>query len=233
MREQFKELAGMLENAYSADKHLPGKHDQMGHGSWARRTPEGGKREPEHKKGDDVEIGGAKYTIESLDYKSVSGAKSWARKQDNAGDLNVMRAPDGKYYAVRKPIAQSMKGTQMINLNPDNFLDVTAKVWSSSGGMYDKTMQATSLTLDRWQSPSGDNRRVYVNAISGDKSYRNGKLVVDPKFSGNKLTIGYIDKDGYHPATKGNNLGQTNTKYLWEQRAEMITLGLQMLEEWE
>jgi len=46
MREQFKELAGMLENAYSADKHLPGKHDQDTHGAWAMGTPDGGKREP-------------------------------------------------------------------------------------------------------------------------------------------------------------------------------------------
>ena len=38
MREQFKELAGMLEDAYSVDKHLPGKHDQMTHGNWAHST---------------------------------------------------------------------------------------------------------------------------------------------------------------------------------------------------
>ena len=91
-----------IQHVYGVEKHLPGKHDQDTHGAWARRTPEGGKREPQHKKGDTLEIGGGKRTVESLDYASRSGAKAWAKKQANAADLSVMRAPDGKYYVVSK-----------------------------------------------------------------------------------------------------------------------------------
>jgi len=94
-----------IQHVYGVDKHLPGKHDQMTHGSWARRTPEGGKREPGHKKGDKVTVGGGDYTVESLDYTSRSGAKAWAKKQDNAAELSITRAPDGKYYVVSKPKA--------------------------------------------------------------------------------------------------------------------------------
>ena len=96
-----------IQHVYGAEKHLPGKHDQDTHGAWARRTPEGGKREPMVKRGTVVRKGteGKEFTIESMDYSSYSGASAWRKKQANAQELKIVREPDGKYYVV-KPVVK-------------------------------------------------------------------------------------------------------------------------------
>lgn len=120
-----------------------------------------------------------------------------------------------------------------LELKSDNYLDVTFR-YTGGQKAYTKLAQAEKIELQPWQSRDGNIKRVYVQVIT-HMSYRNNQLVFDHDFSGLKITIGYVDGNGYHPEgmDKKSDHGTANTKHIFEQRDEMIALATEMLNEME
>ena len=135
----------------------------MGKGNNARKW------EGKYGKGGLIDIGATTKVVESLDYRSASGAKAWIKKQTNAESLQVLHAPDGRFYAVSNyksgAAPSSKEGVWTVSNNdrtvqfrrlgertvPDATLVTKIRSWERKNGFWQS--DATGRVSDhKWQT---------------------------------------------------------------------------------